>query len=59
MPLISGKVGRQSYEIGDRTRWAMSHGQSVTFADRIEPLADIVSRLEAEAICALERLRSF
>jgi hypothetical protein len=34
----------------------LSLGQSVAFADRIEPLADIVARLEDEARAALERL---
>jgi hypothetical protein len=38
------------------TRGALSVGQSVVFADRLEPLARIVARIEEEAIEALDRL---
>ncbi|PWC44765.1 nitronate monooxygenase [Azospirillum sp. TSO22-1] len=57
MPLISGKLGRQAYETGDMRLGALSLGQSVVFADRVEPFAAIVARIEAEAEQALERLR--
>jgi nitronate monooxygenase len=56
MPYISGKVGRQAYETGDTSLGALAAGQAVAFADRIEPLATIVGRLEKEAERALERL---
>ena len=56
MPHISGKVGRKAYETGDWTQAALSVGQSVAFADRIEPLAAIIRRFEAEAEAALSRL---
>lgn len=55
-PHISGKVGRAAYESGDAESAVLSCGQAVAFADRIEPLAAIVARLEAEARAALERL---
>ena len=58
LPLVSGKVGRQAYETGDWTKGALSVGQSVTFADKIEPLAAIVARIEDEANIALARLKS-
>lgn len=57
MPHISGKVGRVAYETGDVSKGALSVGQSVAFADRIEPLADIVARIEAEATATLARLK--
>ncbi|UEM25215.1 nitronate monooxygenase (plasmid) [Skermanella mucosa] len=57
LPLVSGKLGRQAYETGDMSLGALSLGQSVIFADRVEPLAAIVARIEAEAERALERLR--
>lgn len=57
MPHISGKVGRVAYETGDVSKGALSVGQSVAFADRIEPLADIVARIEAEAAATLARLK--
>ena len=58
MPLISGKVGRVAYEYGDWTRGVLSVGQAVAFADRIEPPAAIVGRLEADAGAALGRIDS-
>lgn len=56
MPHISGKVGRKAYETGDTSIGALATGQAVAFADRIEPLAAIVERLDAEARQAMERL---
>lgn len=56
LPHISGKVGRRAYETGDSSTGALSVGQSVAFADRIEPLAAIVERLEREARDAMARL---
>jgi len=56
MPYVSGQIGRQAYLSGDPTRGALSVGQSVVFADRLEPLARIVPRIEEEAIEALNRL---
>lgn len=56
MPYIAGKVGRRAYETGDTSLGALATGQSVAFADRIEPLAEIVRRLGDESLRALERL---
>ncbi|WP_020676133.1 NAD(P)H-dependent flavin oxidoreductase [Geopsychrobacter electrodiphilus] len=56
MPHISGAIGRKTYETGDTSTGALSVGQAVSFADRVEPLADIVKRLENEAHQAMKRL---
>ncbi|MCW8860945.1 MAG: nitronate monooxygenase [Rhodospirillales bacterium] len=56
MPHIAGKVGRVAYETGDAAHGALSVGQSVAFADRIEPLAQIIGHLEEEARAALNHL---
>ncbi|MEK6593940.1 MAG: hypothetical protein AABZ67_12770 [Pseudomonadota bacterium] len=53
-----GSIGRKAYESGDYEKAMLSCGQGVVFADRIEPLAAIVDRLEAEAHAALSRLRN-
>lgn len=58
LPLVSGAAGRKAYETGDWTHGALAVGQSVTFADRIEPLAAIVARLEQQMDGALTRLNS-
>ncbi|WP_323003224.1 nitronate monooxygenase [Denitromonas sp.] len=58
MPHIAGRIGRRAYETGNADLGVLSVGQSVAFADRIEPLADIVNRIEAEARAAVARLRS-
>ena len=55
--LIAGRIGRRAYETGNADLGVLSVGQSVAFADRIEPLADIVNRLEAEARAAVARLQ--
>ena len=55
-PLVAGEIGRQVYETGDTARGALSMGQSVAFADAVEPLAAIVRRLEQEAREAVNRL---
>lgn len=56
LPYVSGKIGRSAYETGDVARGLLSAGQALAFADRIEPLAEIVSRLEAEMAAAVTRL---
>ncbi len=61
MPYISGKVGLGAYRTGDANHGALSVGQAVAFADKIEPLATIVGRLEAEALeslAGLDRVRA-
>jgi NADH:quinone reductase (non-electrogenic) len=57
LPHIMGSVGRKAYESGDVERAMLSCGQGVVFADRIEPLAAIVDRLETEARAAMHRLQ--
>lgn len=56
LPLISGRVGRETYAGGDGSRGLMSLGQAVAFNDRIEPLAGIVRRIEAEMAQAFSRI---
>jgi len=58
MPLISGKIGREALQTGDWNKGVHSVGQSVVFADQIEPLADIVQRMDAEASAALARIKT-
>ncbi len=55
-PQIAGKRARAAYESGDFEQAILSCGQSVAFADKIEPFAAIVDRVEAEARSALARL---
>jgi NADH:quinone reductase (non-electrogenic) len=55
-PLVAGEIGRQAYETGDTSRGALSMGQSVAFADAVEPLAAIVRRIEEEAREAMNLL---
>lgn len=57
MPHIAGRVGRAAYQTGDVSTGALSVGQAVAFADRIEPLAAIIARFEAEAREAMERIK--
>lgn len=55
-PHIQGKLCRIAYETGDFDQAVLSMGQSVAFADRVEPMKDIVARLEKEARDALARM---
>lgn len=57
IPHISGAIGRKAYETGDTSTGALAMGQAVSFADRIEPLTEIVKRLENEAQQAMQRLK--
>jgi nitronate monooxygenase len=56
LPHIMGPLARKAYETGEYEKAMLSCGQGVVFADRIEPLAAIVDRIEQEARAALERL---
>lgn len=56
LPIVSGKIGRAAYESGDWTQGALAVGQAVAFADRIEPLAAIVERLQKQMENCWERL---
>lgn len=53
-----GSVGCKAYESSDYEKAMLSCGQGVVFADKIEPLAAIVDRLEAEAHAAMARLHN-
>ena len=57
LPLVAGQIAKESYRTGDTDQGALSVGQAVAFANRIEPLAAIVDGLENEAREALGRLR--
>jgi len=57
LPLIAGKIAREAYVTGDYRRGVLSAGHALAFVDRIEPLADIVTRLEAQASEAFARIR--
>lgn len=56
LPHIMGTIGRKAYETGDYEQAMLSCGQGVVFADKIEPLAVIVDRIESEARTAMARL---
>lgn len=57
--LISGRTARDHcYARGDWHRGMMSLGPSIAFADRIQPLREIVDQLLREATEALARLRT-
>ncbi|MFZ9529965.1 MAG: NAD(P)H-dependent flavin oxidoreductase [Burkholderiales bacterium] len=58
LPHIMGTVGRKAYETGEVEKAMLSCGQGVVFADKIEPLAAIVDRLDSEARTAMARLQS-
>jgi NAD(P)H-dependent flavin oxidoreductase YrpB (nitropropane dioxygenase family) len=58
-PHVAGLLGRKVYETGDSRVGTLSLGQAVAFADRIEPLADIVARIEREMREAVAGLRRF
>lgn len=59
MPLVSGQIGRQAYLSGDWSKGLLSAGHALAFVDRLEPLAAIVARLEAQMREALRRLAPF
>ena len=58
LPHIMGTHARKAYETGEYEKGLLSCGQGVVFADCIEPVAAIFSRIEAEAREAMQRLTS-
>lgn len=56
LPYVAGRIGRKAYETGDVSRGILSAGHALAFTDRIEPLADIVARLEAQMAQAFARI---
>ncbi|CTQ51373.1 NAD(P)H-dependent flavin oxidoreductase [Jannaschia donghaensis] len=57
MPHVSGAIGRRAYATGDVSRGMLSAGQVLGLTDAVAPMAQIVARIEAEAMTALGRLR--
>lgn len=58
LPHIMGTHAHKAYDTGDYEQAMLSCGQSVVFADKIEPLAAIVDRLETEARAAMDRMHT-
>jgi nitronate monooxygenase len=58
LPHIMGTLSHAAYTTGEYEKAMLSVGQGIVFADKIEPMAAIVARLEAEARAALARLDS-
>ncbi len=56
LPLVSGKIGRKAYETGDVSRGMLSAGHALGLTDKVEPMADIIARIEVEAMQAMGRL---
>lgn len=55
-PHVQGTLQRAAYEEGDWNKGTMSVGQSVAFADRIEPVEAIIDGIVAEAAACRDRL---
>ena len=56
LPHIMGTNAHAAYSTGEYEKAMLSCGQGVIFADKIEPFAAIVDRIEAEARAALARI---
>jgi nitronate monooxygenase len=56
MEHVAGKIGRKAYETGDTSRGILAAGHALGFVDKVEPFADIVARLEQEALTAMTKL---
>lgn len=57
LPLVSGKIGKAAYETGDVSRGMLSAGHALGLTDKVEPMADIIARIEAEAAEAWGRIQ--
>lgn len=55
--MVSGQRQKEAYATGDWERGLLSMGQSIAFADKVEPVAAIFARLIAEARTAAARLQ--
>ena len=53
---VAGTVGREAYETGDVSRGMLSAGHALGLTDNIEPMTEIILRLEAQAEAAAGRL---
>jgi NAD(P)H-dependent flavin oxidoreductase YrpB (nitropropane dioxygenase family) len=58
MPFITGRLGWETYVSGDGAKGVLSVGQAIGFADRIEPLSDIIKRIEAEMLSSIVRVHA-
>lgn len=56
MEHVSGKIGRNAYATGDVSHGILSAGHALGFVDKVEPMAEIVARIESDAVMALQRL---
>lgn len=56
MEHVSGKIGRKAYATGDVSHGILSAGHALGFVDKVEPMAEIVARIESDAVMALQRL---
>ncbi len=56
-PLVAGVIGRKAYETGDVSRGMLSAGHALGLTDKVEPMADIIARIEAEAATAFGALQ--
>ena len=54
--LVRGEAARSAYETGDWSKGILSLGPAISFADSIEPAADIIERFIRQARHASERL---
>jgi len=55
-PHVQGTLQKEAYEDGDWNKGTMSIGQSVAFADVIEPAESIIDGIMAEAVAVREKL---
>ena len=55
-PYVKGANARDAYETGDWNSAMISMGQAAAFADKVEPMEDILDGLIDQASAALERL---
>jgi NADH:quinone reductase (non-electrogenic) len=58
MPHVAGRIARDGYRTGEVELGMYSAGQALGLTGDPEPLAAIVARIEAEALAALDRLRT-
>ncbi len=56
-PLVAGVMGRKAYETGDGSRGMLFAGHALGLTDKVEPMADLNSRIEVEAAQAFGSLQ--
>ncbi len=55
--LARGESAREAYETGDWRRGILSLGPAIAFAEKIEPAADIIAAVIADAALAIDRIK--